>query len=80
MADEFDVDLEEPVKVAVMPVLPEDRPAPSLEEYVALQVSITQHQIAAGVVTDDPLGRLARTERYAKWRHAGYLAGHIEGL
>jgi hypothetical protein len=54
--------------------------APPLEEYVAAEVAITQRMIDNGVLTDDPEGRLARTESYARWRWNGYVADEIESL
>lgn len=88
MSDEFDVDLDG-VSVPKPPeagdgVTAEQRrrleSAPPLEEYVAREVAITQRQIDMGVVTDDPAGRLERTERYARWRWNGYVADEIESL
>jgi hypothetical protein len=65
--------------------------APDLEAYVANEVAVTRRQLelgekvgarerpadAAGV---DPAGLLERTERYARWRYAGWLAGEIDSL
>lgn len=67
--------------------------APDLEEYVAREVAITRRQLelaAAGssaararpadAAEVDDAGRLERTEKYARWRYAGYLAGEIDRL
>ena len=56
--------------------------APPLEEYVAREVAITQRMIDDGVFAneDDPAGRLARTESYARWRWNGYVADEIDSL
>jgi hypothetical protein len=67
-----------------IPALPEGRPAPELEVYVASQLDAARAEIAAWEPGTknvlDPEARLARAERYARWRHAGYVAGEITGL
>jgi len=92
VADEFDVDLggdEVPtVGASDDPLAAEKRRrlevAPPLEEYVAFQVKVTKAQIAAGRVgshaVDDPEGRVARTERYARLRWNGWVACEIDSL
>jgi hypothetical protein len=68
-----------------LPALPAGRNAPPLEEYVAHQLAITKSELELrGVLgrdaVDDVAGRLERTERYARWRHAGFVAGEIASL
>ncbi len=96
MADEFDVGLDGDDEVVPIPAaVPRDDAliaerkrrlecALPLEEYVAREVAITKAQIAAGGIgshaIDDPVGRVARTESYARWRWNGYLACEIDSL
>lgn len=67
-----------------IPALPEGRRAPVIEDYVAAQLAAAEAEIAAWAPGTknvlDPAARLERVERYARWRHAGYLAGEITGL
>lgn len=56
------------------------RPAPPVEEYVAGELAITRAQLELRPDLDDHAGRLERTEKYARWRHAGYLAGEVSSL
>jgi hypothetical protein len=56
------------------------RPAPPLEEYVAGEIAITRAQLELRPDLDDHKGRLERTEKYARWRYAGYLAGEVQSL
>jgi hypothetical protein len=69
-------EVEEMIEV---PSLPPGRPAPPLEEYVAAHVEACRLAIEDGL--KDPDGqRLARAERYARWRWQGYVDGHIGSL
>jgi hypothetical protein len=74
-----------------LPELPVGRAAPPVEEYVALQLAITRAELAArrdrggrerpaDAADIDEAGRLARTEAYARYRHAGFVAGEIASL
>lgn len=58
------------------------RPAPTLEEYIAQHVSAVMREMANGLKEAEHKdeNRVARAERYARWRHAGYLAGEITSL
>jgi hypothetical protein len=47
----------------------------SMEDYVEMEVEVTRTTLGG----DDP-ERLARTERQARWRYAGWQAGKIRGL
>jgi hypothetical protein len=60
-----------------------NRPAPPLEEYVSAQVGEVKVLVALGRVTNPiHLGedRVARAERYARWRWQGYIDGEIKSL
>jgi len=55
------------------------------EAYVAREVEVTRQQLAAGQLKDldaegNPLDRLARSERYARWRWRGVQDGSIAAL
>ena len=68
-----------------LPALPAGRNAPPVEEYVAHQLAITRRElelrgVLARDAVDDGAGRLERTESYARWRHAGFVAGEIASL
>lgn len=80
-------DLAEPA----LPDLPVGRAAPPVEEYVALQLAITRAELdarrdrggrerPADAADIDEAGRLERTEAYARYRHAGFVAGEIASL
>lgn len=73
----------------VEPMILPGRPAPPIEEYVAQQLELTRvdierrsrnRQQGDGHLVVDAEDRLRRTEEYARWRHAGYLAGEIVSL
>ena len=73
----------------VMPELPAGRAAPPIEEYVAEQLGLTRRDVTVrarnrtegeGLLVIDLEARLAKTEKYARWRHKGYVAGEIVSL
>lgn len=85
VVDPFEDVVVAPVVEAPVAVTPHRgaRPAPPLGEYVALQVGITRAQLGVVVARNavlDPEGRLARTERYARWRWQGFVDGQISSL
>jgi hypothetical protein len=66
-----------------LPRFKRNRPAPPLEQYVAASVGDVKVLVATGKLTNPVyLGedRLARAERYARWRWQAYRDGEIASL
>ena len=66
-----------------LPRFRRNRPAPPLEQYVAASVGDVKVLVATGKLTNPVyLGedRLARAERYARWRWQAYRDGEIASL
>jgi len=61
------------------PEFPPGRAAPPLEEYVAAHVEACRLAMESGLKDHDGQ-RLARAERYARWRWQGYVDGHVNSL
>ena len=70
-----------PDVAARLPTLPIPENPPDLEVYVAEAVAAAR--ISAGARYSDAgwvESAVSSAERYARWRHAGYVAGEISGL
>ena len=68
-------------EVARLPTLPIPENPPDLEQYVAEAVAAAR--ISASARYSDKAwieSAVSSAERYARWRHAGYVAGEISGL
>ena len=70
-----------PDVAARLPTLPIPENPPDLEQYVAeavaaARISASARYSDAGWVES----AVSSAERYARWRHAGYVAGEISGL
>ncbi len=60
-----------------------NRPCPPLEQYVAEQVGVVKMMVATGQLSNpvhEGEDRVARAERYARWRWHGYRDGEIASL
>jgi len=73
----------EQMAVIVVEDLKVGRPAPPLEEYVAAHVeacriAMLDDGLKNPIVNGDD--RLARAEKYARWRWQGYVDGHVNSL
>jgi hypothetical protein len=76
-------DLSELIPGTNLPRFKLNRPCPSLEEYVAAQVGVVKVAVATGHLSN-PLhlgeDRVARAERYARWRWQAYKDGEVFSL
>lgn len=75
-------EIPERVHTSSLPALPKDRPAPPAEEYVAAAGRDARKAAEGRKYPNDEwiASVLAAAERYARWRHAGYVAGEIKSL
>lgn len=77
-----------------LPEIPKGRPAPALELYLADaregariegerkwdRIGPTESPSDRKARVDDIASRVRKAEEYARWRHAGYVAGEIASL
>jgi hypothetical protein len=76
-------DVEDLAETAALKPYRKNRPAPPLEQYVAQQVGEVKVLVATGRLTNEihrGEDRIARAERYARWRWQGYKDGEIKSL
>lgn len=76
-------DLEDVVPGSSLPRFRRDRPAPPLEQYVAVSVGDVKVLVATGQLTNPVHGgedRVGRAERYARWRWQAYKDGEVASL